>query len=85
MLDSMVLHTHPHAAGAKKGGMSRVVDKSEHNDFLGKIKTLLESGRLRGFVTYDELNRALPPENHSSEQIEDTLALLRDMGIKVVE
>ena len=39
----------------------------------------------RGFVTYDEINAVLPPDQVSSEQIEDTLALLSEQGINVVE
>src|SRR5690606_16807989 len=39
----------------------------------------------RGFVTYEQLNAVMPSEVTSSEQIEDTLALLNEMGINVVE
>jgi len=38
-----------------------------------------------GYVTYDELNAVLPSEEASSEQIEDTMSMLSDMGITVVE
>jgi RNA polymerase primary sigma factor len=49
------------------------------------VKKLLARGKERGYVTYDELNAALPPEEVSSEQIEDTMATLSEMGINVVE
>ncbi len=49
------------------------------------VKKMLARSRERGWVTYDELNAVLPPEQMSSEQIEDTLALLNEMGISVVE
>jgi RNA polymerase primary sigma factor len=49
------------------------------------IKKLLASGKERGFVTYDELNAALPPEEVSSEQIEDTMTTLSELGVNVVE
>ncbi|MEE8202301.1 MAG: RNA polymerase sigma factor RpoD [Alphaproteobacteria bacterium] len=49
------------------------------------VKKLLARGKERGYVTYDELNGALPPEQVSSEQIEDTMAMLSEMGINVVD
>jgi RNA polymerase primary sigma factor len=49
------------------------------------IKKLLQRAKERGFVTYDELNDALPPDDVSSEQIEDTMARLNELGINVVE
>jgi RNA polymerase primary sigma factor len=55
-------------------------------DSLGAtIKKMLAKGKERGYVTYDELNSALPPEQFSSEQIEDVMANLSEMGINVVE
>jgi RNA polymerase primary sigma factor len=49
------------------------------------VRKMLAKAKERGYVTYDELNAVLPPEQMSSEQIEDTLALLNEMGINVVE
>ena len=49
------------------------------------VKKLLETGKERGFVTYDDLNQALPPDDVSSEQIEDTMTQLSEFGINVVE
>src|SRR5512134_223313 len=49
------------------------------------VKRLLKVAKARGYVTYDELNSVLPAEEVSSEQIEDTMAMLSDMGINVVE
>jgi RNA polymerase primary sigma factor len=49
------------------------------------VKKLVARGKERGYVTYDELNAALPPETVSSETIEDTMAMLNDLGINVVE
>ena len=48
------------------------------------VKRLLKAGKQRGYVTYDELNSVLPSEEVSSEQIEDTMSMLSDMGINVV-
>ena len=49
------------------------------------VKKLIKSAKSRGYVTYDELNKVLPSEEVSSEQIEDIMAKLSDMGINVVE
>ena len=49
------------------------------------ILKLIERGKERGHVTYDELNAALPQEKVSSEQIEDTMTQLSELGINVVE
>ena len=55
-------------------------------DSLGSgVKRMITRGKERGYVTYDELNAALPPEQVSSEQIEDTMAMLSEIGISVVE
>jgi RNA polymerase primary sigma factor len=55
-------------------------------DNLGStVKKMVARGKERGYVTYDELNAALPPDNVSSEQIEDTMSMLSEMGINVVE
>ncbi|MDP3414503.1 RNA polymerase sigma factor RpoD [Falsiroseomonas sp.] len=49
------------------------------------VKKLIARGKERGYVTYDELNAALPSEQVSSELIEDTMATLNELGINVVE
>ena len=49
------------------------------------VKKMIKAAKTRGFVTYDELNAVLPSDEVSSEQIEDIMAMLSDMGINVVE
>src|SRR6516164_8173879 len=49
------------------------------------VKKFIETAKARGYVTYDELNAVLPSEEVLSEQIEDTMSMLSDMGITVVE
>ena len=49
------------------------------------VKKMIARGKQRGFVTYDELNSALPHEQVSSEQIEDTMSMLSESGVNVVE
>ncbi|WP_136617985.1 MULTISPECIES: RNA polymerase sigma factor RpoD [Mesorhizobium] len=49
------------------------------------VKKMIKAAKKRGYVTMDELNSVLPSEEVTSEQIEDTMAMLSDMGINVVE
>ena len=49
------------------------------------VKKMIKTSKKRGYVTMDELNSVLPSEEVTSEQIEDILAMLSDMGINVVE
>ncbi|CAH1664241.1 RNA polymerase sigma factor RpoD [Chelatococcus asaccharovorans] len=51
----------------------------------GAVKRMIKVAKKRGYVTYDELNDVLPSEEFSSEQIEDVLAQLNEMGINVIE
>ena len=49
------------------------------------VKRMIKAAKESGFVTYDALNAVLPPEEFSSEQIEDIMSMLSEMGITVVE
>jgi RNA polymerase primary sigma factor len=49
------------------------------------VKKLIARGKERGYVTYDEINAALPQDQVSSEVIEDTMAMLSEAGITVAE
>lgn len=49
------------------------------------VKRLIAKGRESGHITFDELNAVLPQDRMSSEQIEDVMAALSEMGIQVVE
>src|SRR3546814_1467045 len=49
------------------------------------IKKLIARAKKRGVITYDELNEALPQDQMSSEQIEDVMSALSDMGVNIVE
>ncbi len=70
----------PEAAETQEGPDAPLLDT------LGaELKKLVQKGRERGYVTYDELNAALPPDEVSSEQIEDTMAMLSEAGVNVVE
>jgi RNA polymerase primary sigma factor len=64
----------------QEGGDAPLIDLNE-----ASVKKLIARARKRGYVTYDELNDALPQDQMSSEQIEDIMSALNDMGINVVE
>jgi RNA polymerase primary sigma factor len=49
------------------------------------VKKMIKAAKRRGYVTYDELNEVMPSDEVSSEQIEDTMSMLTEMGINVVE
>ena len=49
------------------------------------VKKMIKAAKKRGYVTYDELNEVLPSEQVSSEKIEDTMSMLSDMGINVID
>ena len=62
-------------------------DDSEHTLDMSQaaVKRMIADARERGYITYDQLNSALPPEQVSSEQIEDVMSMLSEMGINVIE
>ena len=62
------------------GGDSPLIDLANKD-----IKKLLQKAKERGYVTYDEINEAMPEDQISSEQIEDTMATLSEMGVNIVE
>jgi RNA polymerase primary sigma factor len=49
------------------------------------VKKMIKGAKKRGYVTYEQLNAVMPSEEVTSEQIEDTLAMLSEMGINVIE
>ncbi|MEI4469872.1 RNA polymerase sigma factor RpoD [Frigidibacter sp. MR17.24] len=49
------------------------------------VKRMIAEAKERGYITYDQLNQVLPPEQVSSEQIEDVMSMLSEMGINVIE
>ncbi len=49
------------------------------------VKKMIADARERGYITYDQLNNVLPPDQVSSDQIEDVMSMLSEMGIQVTE
>ena len=68
------------ATPAKEDPDAPLLDMSD-----AAVRKMITRAKQRGYVTYDELNRVLPSDKVSSEQIEDTMAMLNEMGINVIE
>ena len=62
------------------GGDAPLIDLNE-----ASLKKLIARAKKRGYITYDELNEALPQDQMASEQIEDVMSALNEMGVNVVE
>ncbi|MBH0113081.1 RNA polymerase sigma factor RpoD [Novosphingobium sp. YJ-S2-02] len=63
-----------------EGNDAPLIDLNE-----ASIKKLIARAKRRGVITYDELNEALPQDQMSSEQIEDIMAAISEMGVNIVE
>ncbi len=50
-----------------------------------QVKKMIADARERGYITYDQLNQVMPPDQVSSEQIEDVMSMLSEMGINIIE
>ena len=49
------------------------------------VKTMIKAAKKRGYITHDEIIKVLPEDEYTSEQIEDVLAKLSEMGVNVIE
>ena len=74
-------------ANSKNGGMGDGEDGDAPLLDLNEasVKKLIARAKKRGYITYDELNDALPQDQMSSEQIEDIMSALNEMGANTVE
>ncbi len=63
-----------------ESGDAPLIDLNE-----ASLKKLIARAKKRGYITYDELNDALPQDQMSSEQIEDVMSALSEMGVNIVE
>ncbi|MEW4466755.1 RNA polymerase sigma factor RpoD [Parasphingorhabdus sp. JC815] len=71
------------ASKAKKSAATEDAPLIDMNE--SGIKKLLAKAKKRGYLTYDELNEAMPQDQMSSEQIEDVMSSISEMGVKIVE
>lgn len=72
---------------AAKDNDDRKVDEGDISLDMSQaaVKKMIAEARERGYITYDQLNAVLPPEQVSSDQIEDVMSMLSEMGIQVTE
>ncbi|MFD0979625.1 RNA polymerase sigma factor RpoD [Tropicimonas aquimaris] len=74
---------------AAKDTEDRKTDDSDQDVTLdmsqAAVKKMIAEAREKGYITYDQLNQVLPPDQVSSEQIEDVMSMLSEMGINVIE
>ncbi|HWL46759.1 MAG TPA: RNA polymerase sigma factor region1.1 domain-containing protein, partial [Sphingomonadaceae bacterium] len=63
-----------------ESGDAPLIDLNE-----ASLKKLIARAKKRGYITYDQLNEALPQDQMSSEQIEDVMSALSEMGVNIVE
>ena len=73
----------------KKARKTKAEDSPQDNSLLDMsnraVKKMIKSAKAEGFVNYKELNKVITAEKYTSEQIEDVMSLLSEMGISVVE
>ena len=73
----------------KKVSKNKSEDSPQDNSLLDMsnraVKKMIKSAKAEGFVNYKELNKVITAEKYTSEQIEDVMSLLSEMGISVVE
>ena len=67
-------------AEAPDGGDAPLIDLND-----ASVKKVIARAKKRGYITYDQLNEALPQGEMSSDQIEDMTSALSEMGINIVE
>jgi RNA polymerase primary sigma factor len=73
------------AAAVEQPAPEEQADASVLDTQSAAVKRLIAKGKERGYITIDELNAVLPSDQNSSDQIEDIMAMLNEMGIQVVE
>ena len=73
---------------AKDTSEDRKSDEQEQEISLdmsqAAVKKMIAEAREKGYITYDQLNQVLPPDQVSSEQIEDVMSMLSEMGINII-
>jgi len=67
---------------AKKAATKKIKSKDITKKTLDK---LISKGKKQGFLTYDEINKALPDDTLSLEQIDETLIMLNDLDIEIID
>jgi RNA polymerase primary sigma factor len=60
-------------------------ETSSRNQAMQSVKDLIAKGKKRGYITYDEMNEALPEDDFTSEQIDEIMANLNELGVSIIE
>ncbi|USI73043.1 RNA polymerase sigma factor RpoD [Sphingomonas morindae] len=68
------------AGGTGGDGDAPLIDLND-----AQLKKLIARAKKRGYLTYDELNEALPQDQMTSDQLEDIMSALNEMGVNIVE
>src|SRR6185295_10836643 len=75
----------PEADAAAEAGRAKRIGDDATDKLSPEVKNLIEEGKKRGFVTYDELNKVLPDDMVSPEKLDTILQMMDDLGIEMVE
>ncbi|KKC25887.1 RNA polymerase sigma factor RpoD [Sphingomonas sp. SRS2] len=67
-------------AGDRAEGDAPLIDLNE-----GSLKKLIARAKRKGYITYEQLNEALPQDQMTSDQLEDVMSALNEMGVNIVE
>ena len=74
---------------AAKDTDDRKQDDQENEAMLdmsqAAVKKMIAEARAKGYITYDQLNKVLPPDQVSTDQIEDVMSMLSEMGVNIIE
>ncbi len=74
---------------AAKDTDDRKQDDQENEPMLDMsqtaVKKMIAEARAKGYITYDQLNKVLPPDQVSTDQIEDVMSMLSEMGVNIIE
>ena len=73
----------------KKSTKKSVEDKNQEDSLIdmsnAAVKKLLKNAKSEGFVNYKDINKVINAEKYTSEQIEDLMSLISEMGISIIE
>src|SRR5690348_15132041 len=75
-----MVKTNGSEAGDRTEGDAPLIDLNE-----GSLKKLIARAKRKGYITYEQLNEALPQDQMTSDQLEDVMAALNEMGVNIVE
>ena len=73
----------------KKSTKKSIEDKNQEDSLIdmsnAAVKKMLKAAKAEGFVNYKDINKVVNAEKYTSEQIEDLMSLISEMGISIIE